>query len=182
MKTMNPKAKNSKILIQEVENEVLIYDLTNNKVFNLNTTAALVWQSCDGSNSVETISENTNFPINLILLTIDELQKYNLFEEEFVTNLPTDKTNRRKLLMQFATTAIVFPAIVTIVAPKAINAQSGCVNPKPIEVFNPASATCLECPPLSAVDPSGKLIVCCEGSTAQFLDCDPAVCIYGCGK
>ncbi len=124
---MKPKARNNKILIQEIENEVLIYDLTNNKVFNLNKTAALVWRNCNGTNSVEIISENTNFPVNLILLTIDELQKYNLFEEEFVTNLPTDKSNRRKLLMQFAATAFALPAIITLVAPKSINAQSGLV-------------------------------------------------------
>lgn len=124
---MKPKARNSQILIQEIENEVLIYDLTNNKVFNLNKTAAAVWQNCDGKNSLETISKNTNFPVNLILFTIDELQKYSLFEETFETNLPTDATSRRKMLIQFAASALALPIILGIVAPAAVNAQSGLV-------------------------------------------------------
>ena len=55
--TLKPIARNSNIVIQDSENELLIYDLDINKAFSLNSTSALVFQLCDGPRTIGEISE-----------------------------------------------------------------------------------------------------------------------------
>ena len=55
-----PKAKTSEILVQELENELLVYDLKTNKAFCLNETSAIVFQLCDGTKTVAEISQMLN--------------------------------------------------------------------------------------------------------------------------
>ena len=43
-----PKARANDIVIQELFDELVIYDLKRNKVHSLNPTAAFVWQHCNG--------------------------------------------------------------------------------------------------------------------------------------
>ncbi len=43
-----PTQRKAELVIQELNGEVLIYDLGRNKAFSLNETSALVWQACNG--------------------------------------------------------------------------------------------------------------------------------------
>ena len=43
-----PVARKQGLVVQEMPDEVLIYDLDTNKAHCLNQTAAFVWKSCDG--------------------------------------------------------------------------------------------------------------------------------------
>ena len=52
-----PSARKSDIVTQDSLDETLIYDLKTNKAFCLNETSALVWQLCNGRNSVSEISD-----------------------------------------------------------------------------------------------------------------------------
>ncbi len=54
-----PIARKEGLVIQEMPEEVLVYDLDTNKAHCLNQTAAFVWKSCDGRNSV---AEKANTP------------------------------------------------------------------------------------------------------------------------
>ena len=47
-----PKAKSAELVVSELENELLIYDLKINKAFRLNETSAMVRQLCGGRNSI----------------------------------------------------------------------------------------------------------------------------------
>ena len=47
-----PKARHNKLVIQELEDEVLVYDLERNQAHCLNRTAALIWEHCDGKQTV----------------------------------------------------------------------------------------------------------------------------------
>ena len=51
-----PVARKQGLVVQEMPDEVLIYDLDTNKAHCLNQTAAFVWKSCDGKNTVERIA------------------------------------------------------------------------------------------------------------------------------
>ena len=58
MKSGNyPLSRQDNIVIQELRDEVLIYDLAKNKALCLNQTSAKVWQECDGTKSVSEISK-----------------------------------------------------------------------------------------------------------------------------
>src|SRR5690349_17725163 len=81
-----PKSRQTEIVVQELENETLIYDLTINKAFCLNQTAGLVFNLCDGHRTATQISEilslklKTSVNEDLVWLTINDLRKYKLIE------------------------------------------------------------------------------------------------------
>ncbi len=51
-----PLGRRDNLVVQEIDGEIMIYDLTDNKVFCLNETSALIWQLCDGNKSALEIS------------------------------------------------------------------------------------------------------------------------------
>ena len=60
---MKEKARNAKpiarkqgLVIQDLPDEVLVYDLDRDRAHCLNTTAAFVWQHCDGKSTVGEIA------------------------------------------------------------------------------------------------------------------------------
>ena len=54
-----PVARKENLVIQEMPEEVLVYDMDTNKAHCLNRTAAFVWKSCDGKNSVAPITHSS---------------------------------------------------------------------------------------------------------------------------
>src|SRR5689334_11354601 len=88
-----PVARKQGLVVQEMPEEVLIYDLDTNKAHCLNQTAAFVWKSCDGKNTVETIAgllgKEFAQKVNedLVWLAIDQLSKESLLETEVKTTL-----------------------------------------------------------------------------------------------
>lgn len=52
-----PIARNEGLVIQEMPDEILVYDLETNKAHCLNETAAFVWKACDGRNSIADITK-----------------------------------------------------------------------------------------------------------------------------
>src|SRR6188768_1381613 len=85
-----PVARKEGLVIQETTQEVLVYDLSTNKAHCLNQTAAFVWKSCDGNNSISEITNlfekemGTVVHEDLIWLAIDQLQEKDLLESESV--------------------------------------------------------------------------------------------------
>src|SRR6266481_8414560 len=79
-----PLARTEQLIIKEVDDEVLVYDLKTDQAHCLNKTAALVWQNCDGSKSIKDIARllesdgRTNLDDQVVWLALDELDKFNL--------------------------------------------------------------------------------------------------------
>lgn len=47
-----PVARSSDIVVQEIENETLVYDLLDHNARQLNESMSLIWKNCDGETSV----------------------------------------------------------------------------------------------------------------------------------
>jgi hypothetical protein len=47
-----PFARTHQLIVQEVPDEVLVYDLDRHKAHCLNRTSAIVWKHCDGKTTV----------------------------------------------------------------------------------------------------------------------------------
>ena len=47
-----PRARQDELVVEELPDETLLYDLKSHKASCLNRTAALVWSHCDGQTSV----------------------------------------------------------------------------------------------------------------------------------
>ncbi len=130
-KHIAPKARKENLVVQESEGEVLIFDLDKNKAFCLNETSTLVWQLCDGNNSVseisESISRKLNSPVNedFVWLALDQLKKEKLIVngEEVVSNFAG--MSRREVIKKVGLgTMIALPLVSSLVAPTAVSAQS----------------------------------------------------------
>ncbi len=56
----NKPLRNSDILLQEIGDEVFLYNPGNDALHVLNTTALSVWNQCDGSHTVKEIENHLN--------------------------------------------------------------------------------------------------------------------------
>lgn len=130
-KRVAPKAREENLVVQELDGEVLIYDLNTNKAFSLNETSSLVWQLCDGDKSVseisESISRKLDSPANedLVWLALEQLKKEKLIAngEEVVSNFAG--MSRREVIKKVGMgTMIALPLVSSLVAPAAVSAQS----------------------------------------------------------
>lgn len=121
---MKANSRTNNIIVQNIGDETLVYDLKTNNALSLNETVTKVWELLDGRRTVEEIAQITNIPSDLVLLTIDELQRNDLLQEKVATGLANDRLSRRKMMMKFASAAVALPIIVGIAAPVAIDAAS----------------------------------------------------------
>lgn len=126
-----PKCRQNDIVVQKLNDEVLIYDLGNHKAFCLNDTSSLVWQMCDGNNSVDDISKQlskklkTSVSEDLVWLAIDQLKKDNLLENSQEIEPKFSGLSRREVIRKVGLASVVaLPLISSLVAPKAAAAQS----------------------------------------------------------
>ena len=126
-----PVPRKDNVVVQELNGEVLIYDLGENKAFCLNETSALVWQACNGEKNVAEISRELSgkldSPVNedLVWLALDQLKKENLIENKDEVVADFGGMSRREVIRKVGFASIVaLPLISSLVAPPAISAQS----------------------------------------------------------
>lgn len=174
-----PKTRNENIVVQEMENEILIYDLKTNKAFCLNETSAMIYNLCDGKNSVAEINQALNKTLNqpisedLIWLALDNFKKESLFEEGEQIEIKFKGLNRRQVIKKVGLASmVVLPIVSSIVAPTAAHAASGlaalfaaCTTPTDC-----ASNFCTQGPPRCCVLGTQGVRganVCCDGTPAN---------------
>lgn len=126
-----PIARKSGLVVQEMPDEVLVYDLNSNKAHCLNHTAAKVWRACDGNTSVSEIASAFGKGNNedLVWLAIDQLSENDLLESQISSKFKGQ--SRREVIKKIGLASIVaVPVIASLVAPQnALAAQScNCVN------------------------------------------------------
>jgi len=129
-----PVARKEGLVIQEMPEEVLVYDLDTNKAHCLNQTAAFVWKSCDGRNSVADITKlvgddsGNAVPEDLVWLAIDQLSEKNLL----ANNLKADfnGTTRREVIKKIGLAAVIgLPLVASLTAPTSVLAATSCTCP-----------------------------------------------------
>lgn len=127
-----PKSRQENLLIQDLINEKLIYDLEINRAFSLNETMSLVWQECSGKKTVSEISEsigkklNSQIPDDFVWTALEQLKAENLLLDEGLENLSFALSTRREVIKKAGiAAAVALPAIISLTAPKAVDAQSG---------------------------------------------------------
>src|SRR4051812_12225102 len=112
----NPKARLNGLVVQEMPDEVLVYDLNSNKAHCLNDSAAAIWRACDGANSVTDIvndfekSGKGNVSEDFVWLALDQLQENDLLET------PTAKRfsghSRRQMLKTIGLASVVAVPVI----------------------------------------------------------------------
>jgi hypothetical protein len=118
-------------LMPEARREGLVYDLKRNKAHCLNSTAALVWEYCDGKTSVTGIARaiegRTNGPVeeDLVWLGVEQLSKSDLLRERATPPKEASGLSRREVMKRIGLAAVVaLPAVTSIIAPSAAQAAN----------------------------------------------------------
>jgi hypothetical protein len=179
-----PSSRLNDLVMQDSGKEVLLYDLQVNKAFCLNEMSSIVWKECTGKNTVSDISKilsqklKEHFSEDLVWLAVHQFKKDNLLikNDDFFT--PFDGLNRREIIKKIGLASIIsLPVISSIVAPMAIQANSGaCAFPLNCTPGNSSDLSddgCLcnsnlECQGVCPVTPSGVPRYCVGGGTGSF--------------
>ena len=126
-----PTARKAGLVVQEVPDEVLVYDLDTNKAHCLNKTAAAVWRFCDGKSSVPEIAKflssemGTKVDDDLVWLAIDQLNESSLLEAEVEPKFQGQ--SRRDAIRKIGIASMIaLPIVASLVAPKSAMASASC--------------------------------------------------------
>lgn len=134
-KSTNPQARKEGLIIQELPDEVLVYDSSDDKAHCLNRTAALVWKYCDGNTSVADIakvmSRELNAPVKeeFVWLALDQLEKESLLEKEAQFSLKSLGVSRREVIRRIGLASVVaLPIVTSLLNPMSAKAALCNVN------------------------------------------------------
>jgi coenzyme PQQ synthesis protein D (PqqD)/ion channel inhibitory toxin len=153
-----PDARKEGLVIRELADEILVYDLQRHRAHCLNHTAAWIWKRCDGRTTAAELARllqaETKAPVDesIIWLGLDQLERDHLLSGRIPRHPATPRLSRRELVRQLGlAAAITLPLVTSIVAPTASQAAS-CV---------PAGGKCTNtsqcCAPLNC---HGTLKIC----------------------
>ena len=127
-----PKARHHELVVQELGDEVLVYDLKHHQAHCLNRTAALIWEHCDGKQTVKGLARMLEQKLGVatgeevVWLGLRQLNKYHLLQEEMGPSAGPERISRRELGRRLgAATALSLPLILSVVAPTAAQTATG---------------------------------------------------------
>ena len=157
-----PRMRRGDLVIQDLSDEVLVYDKRNDQAHCLNPSAAFVWRACDGQSSPAQIAGTLTAQMkaevseDFVLFALNQLEKYQLLEPQAKRDSASPREsrfplmgglNRRQMVRTLGlTAAVALPIVTSIIAPTPVQA-----------------ATCV---PTGA--PCNPTILCCAG-----LGCNP---------
>lgn len=126
-----PRARAEGVVVRELPEEVLVYDLDTHKAVCLNSTAAQVWRLCDGRRTPADIrrslekSAGGHVPEELIWLALEQLGRDRLLDARVPRPDALAGVSRRELIKRVGlAAAIALPAVASIVAPTRADAAS----------------------------------------------------------
>ena len=129
-----PVSLKNNVIVQELEKELLLYDLTSDKAFCLNETASIIWNLCDGQNTIEDIRRETSLQLKtqiteeMIWLALDKFRSEQLLSNYREIKVDFKGLSRRQAIKKAGLATIAaLPLISTIIFPVAAEAQSQAV-------------------------------------------------------
>lgn len=135
MPTM-PRAREAGLIVRELEEETLVYDVDTDKAHCLNQTAARIWKHCDGTSSVTEICEllsrtmETTVDEKVVWYALEQFNKDRLLEEKIEppAAFMIAGMSRRQMVRTLGLAAMVaIPLVTSIVVPTAVQAGVSCL-------------------------------------------------------
>jgi hypothetical protein len=160
MTAERPAARAEGLVVRELGDEVVVYELESHRSHCLNRTAALVWRSCDGRRTIAAIAERVGRELrrpadeDLVRYTIGRLHDAQLLDAR---GGKAATLTRRQLARRIGQAALL-PVVTSLLVPRpsqAASCQAGC--PTCDCSTQPNGTTCW-----NGVDCTSY--VCCNGS------------------
>jgi coenzyme PQQ synthesis protein D (PqqD) len=144
---VKPRAKSEGVLVRELPEELLVYDLERDKAHCLNATSAAVWRYCDGQTTPAEIRARVAHDLgpdvddDVTSLALSQLGERRLLDGPIAI---TPGVTRRDLVKRGALVAgvVALPAIASLAAPTVAQAGTcfcgaGCTS---------SQQCCFNCP------------------------------------
>jgi hypothetical protein len=119
-----PLARSADLIVDNIGDELLVYDTLSNRAHSLNNVSAAVWQACDGTRNAEEIAAQTGLDLAAVELALDNLADIELISGHQRTGI-SRRTALRRITVGAAGLAVALPVIRSITAPTAAMAGSG---------------------------------------------------------
>lgn len=155
---MSAEARTAGLIVLELDEETLVYDLERHRAHCLNPVAALVWRCCDGTATPAGIAVVVGQRLGIRLdpevvsYAVASLRRAHLLEETSPAERPRAWSRREALrsLTAAGVGAALLPAVTSIVSPTLLEAQGGSL-----------------CLPAGSPCEIGITLPCCEGLRCQ---------------
>ncbi|HEX8116264.1 MAG TPA: PqqD family protein [Pyrinomonadaceae bacterium] len=129
-----PRARAEGVVVRELPEELLVYDLDTHKAVCLNSTAAAVWRLCDGRRTALDIRDSLEksnggpVPEEVVWLALEQLSKDKLLDARVPRPAALAGLTRREMIRRVGLgAAIAIPVVASIVAPTAVEAAASCL-------------------------------------------------------
>jgi len=140
-----PRAKRTRLVVRELADETLVYDVEGHRAHCLNRTAALVWGLCDGKNTVSRVAEkmgerlSATVPEEVVRIALEQLADRGLLApDDFRPARASNPVSRRAMVRRLGlAAAVALPLVTSIISPTPVMAQSPCT-----ETSCPPGTTC----------------------------------------
>ncbi len=129
-----PLARTDQLVVQELPDEVLVYDLERHKAHCLNKTSGMIWKRCDGRTTVAEMTRRLGRELaapvdeDVVWLALAQLRKFHLLKEGS-GGLGLLKVSRRDLVRKYLPAALAVPLILSVPAPTPAQTLSRCLGP-----------------------------------------------------
>ena len=134
-----PAARTEDLIVQEMADEVLVYDQRRHQAHCLNETAAQVWRGLDGQSTARQVAarlsrqRGVEVSAAVVELAVDQLRRSGLLNGPLLEN--TSGVSRRAMLKRVGIgAAVALPVVASVVAPRAaqaatcLGAGAGCTT------------------------------------------------------
>jgi hypothetical protein len=128
-----PCARRNEILAEKLFAETMVYDKASHRAHVLNQTLALVWESCNGRNSIDEIAQILHRELGLpaersiVLLALQELSESGLLQEPVQAEAGSERLTRRQVAQRLAlagASLALIPLVTSVLAPTPAMAAS----------------------------------------------------------
>jgi hypothetical protein len=125
-----PLARSRDLIVEELGEELLIYDIEADRGHCLSRTASRVWQRCDGRTPADSMSAQLDVDADAIGRALEQLAACGLLEsppELSLDAVQSGGTTRREVATKFVkagAVAAAAPLIVSVAAPTPAQAQT----------------------------------------------------------
>jgi hypothetical protein len=145
---MKPAVRRTGLVVRELPDEVIVYDLDRHQAHCLNRTAAIVFRGADGTRTLDDLGALLGAGHakaerkTAVHAALDQLATAHLLDPG-VTLGEAEPASRRSVLRQAGLgVALLLPAVASVLAPAPAEAAATCVQ----DCFGKADFTPCNCP------------------------------------
>lgn len=151
-----PVARVDDLVVEDVGEELLIYDKTTNRGHCLSATAAKVWRACDGYTSTDVLGTGLDLDPETLAQVLDELDSNSLLRDT-----PQNGQTRREMTAKAAKlgAAASIPFIYSVLAP--VPAAAATPTPRQCEHYSSGNCGSANCAAICGC------CCCCTGCSIQ---------------